>query len=897
MKRLLRKQQWLCPLLAVLAAFPLGAIDLAAVDYLNPEGSDPTVLVGPYRHVVTGSSIVNESRSFEGVTSANLTGVPLHDNNGDRLGIFMARLLWMGSGVPDTSVELEMPNGQRRSIEVSNADCIVQRGSEEVAELSSDFQYFICDANVKNQIVDLLVDRSNINGQYTMRNFRVDTGDTYHELNGGENVPGPNDEYAGAWTLAIVYTHTTVTTPRQIQMYKGMRFTQRSFRNVSNPLQSFRITGESGKLTFVALEGDREYPSGGCPNASAGVTSSSNNACDFLVLCNGRCNEGGSPVIATFADGGANPLGNTFNETVSSDSAVNPTGTNSFDLDTFDFIAHSEVTDNGQIRANVHVGVQTGADLVAHTLMIIEVSDADTDEDGLSDLTEDPNNNDVVDPGETDPTRPDTDGDGLLDGTEVNGGLPGDPNSSVTNPLNPDSDGDGLCDGPLTVVGTCVGGEDINGNGVIDPGETDPNNPDTDGDGLSDGQEVLSGNYSPENTAPGDIGSQTDPLLRDSDGDGLCDGPDIVVNGEVVCPGEDQNGNGTVNTGETDPTIPEGGTPTDPDSDGDGIRDSLEDPNGNGILDPGENSSSTDPDTDDDGLCDGPNDVPGECYGRDPVTGELVGEDRNANGVLDFGETDPNNNDSDGDSLTDGQEVLGGTYDDIRSGVQRGTQTDPLDEDTDGDGLCDSVPEGQDYTGLDCGGGEDSNRNNRVDDATEVPYDRLPEEGVRQETNPASPDTDGDGLCDGLGEFNTDTASCEGDDIGEDTNTNSLFEEGETNPRDNDTDDDSLSDGFEVLDGRYPAGGTFANGEAPGEFDTRTNPLNPDTDGDGFIDSAEDANSNGVLDANESDPTDFDELGVAGSSILGTCAHASGSTMSMFGLLGFFGLAIRRRRD
>jgi hypothetical protein len=46
-----------------------------------------------------------------------------------------------------------------------------------------------------------------------------------------------------------------------------------------------------------------------------------------------------------------------------------------------------------------------------------------------------------------------------------------------------DSDGDGLTDAQ----------EDVNLNGVRDPGETDPHDPDTDGDGVSDGDEVRAG--------------------------------------------------------------------------------------------------------------------------------------------------------------------------------------------------------------------------------------------------------------------------------------------------------------------------------------------------------------------------------------------------------------------
>ncbi len=120
--------------------------------------------------------------------------------------------------------------------------------------------------------------------------------------------------------------------------------------------------------------------------------------------------------------------------------------------------------------------------------------DADCDDDGLTDGScspgEDLNNNGVVDPGETDPMKPDTDGDGILDGTErgltapqqpqytdMNVFVPDADPSTMTNPVNPDSDSDGLTDGE----------EDRNRNGKVDPGETAPGDADADDDGVLDG--------------------------------------------------------------------------------------------------------------------------------------------------------------------------------------------------------------------------------------------------------------------------------------------------------------------------------------------------------------------------------------------------------------------------
>ncbi|MCU0858111.1 MAG: MSCRAMM family adhesin SdrC, partial [Pontiellaceae bacterium] len=103
----------------------------------------------------------------------------------------------------------------------------------------------------------------------------------------------------------------------------------------------------------------------------------------------------------------------------------------------------------------------------------------------------------------------------------------------------------------------------------------------------------------------------------------------------------------------------------DPDTDDDLIMDGVEDRNQNGIVDPGESDPRT-ADTDGDGISDGL-------------------EDANHNGVRDPGEMNPCSTDSDGDGLTDDQEDL-----------NRNGQHDPGEgessavlTDTDGDGMDD----------------------------------------------------------------------------------------------------------------------------------------------------------------------------------------------------------------
>lgn len=129
----------------------------------------------------------------------------------------------------------------------------------------------------------------------------------------------------------------------------------------------------------------------------------------------------------------------------------------------------------------------------------------DADGDGLTDEDEIATGTDVM--------NPDTDNDGLPDGTEVTG-------SNPTDPLDPDSDNDDCLDGE----------EDADHDGARDEDETDPNAADTDHDELTDCTEVEGEN-------------STDPLDEDTDDDSCMDGE------------EDSNHNGMLDEGESDPNV------------------------------------------------------------------------------------------------------------------------------------------------------------------------------------------------------------------------------------------------------------------------------------------------------------------------------------------------------
>jgi hypothetical protein len=393
---------------------------------------------------------------------------------------------------------------------------------------------------------------------------------------------------------------------------------------------------------------------------------------------------------------------------------------------------------------------------------------ADTDADGLNDGVEDANRNGVVDAGETDPNNPDTDGDGIIDGVDSDPLVPNadsdgdgisddDETANGTDPNNADTDGDGACDGANDVAGTCIGGEDLNGNGQLDAGETDPNEPDTDCDALSDGEELASG---------------TDPRARDTDGDLLGDGLELGKTGPV---------DGSACTDppvDTDPS-----TTTDPneaDTDADGLNDGLEDRDRDGAVDdppanPVVDAQDTDPnnpDSDGDGICDGPADLGMAIC--------VAGEDRNRNGRVDAGETDPNeaNVDTDGDGLEDGIELATCTPDMSRC-------LDPNDADTDDDGIDDGD---ETYTtatnpleaDTDCDG---------VNDGDEINV---------YNTDPLKFDSDGDGISDGVelgANTNIGGARCNGIFVADADGTG--LGSGDTDPNDADTDGDGVVDGAE----------------------------------------------------------------------------------------------------
>jgi len=214
-------------------------------------------------------------------------------------------------------------------------------------------------------------------------------------------------------------------------------------------------------------------------------------------------------------------------------------------------------------------------------------------------------------------------------------------------------------------------------------------------------------------------------------------------------------------------------------------------------------------DCDKDGLTDSEE----KRLGSDPCNPDTDGD-----GLTDFDEvrtfrTNPLKQDTDGDGLTDFQEIRTHTTDPLNpdtdnDGLQDGQEiarkTDPKNPDTDGDGLTD---------------GDEVNRHNTDPTKDDTDGDGLKDgqEITVHATNPLSADTDGDNLNDGA-EVNTHktnpkAADTDGDGLNDGAEVNTY----KTDPLKQDTDNDKLSDGEEVNR-------------------VKTNPLNPDTDGDKVID-------------------------------------------------------------
>ena len=176
----------------------------------------------------------------------------------------------------------------------------------------------------------------------------------------------------------------------------------------------------------------------------------------------------------------------------------------------------------------------------------------------------------------TDPTKDDSDGDGIKDNEELGANLQ-DPTDTdkdgVIDALDDDDDDDTLPTAQEIALGTDPRNADTDDDGLNDALEagdskigTDPLNPDTDNDGITDGAEVGAEPSKPMDT---DKDGTIDALDEDDDDDGIPTAIETKVNSDPL--NQDSDGDGTSDAEEIgdDHSQPK-------DSDGDGIIDLID---------------------------------------------------------------------------------------------------------------------------------------------------------------------------------------------------------------------------------------------------------------------------------------------------------------------------------
>jgi gliding motility-associated-like protein len=478
-------------------------------------------------------------------------------------------------------------------------------------------------------------------------------------------------------------------------------------------------------------------------------------------------------------------------------------------------------------------------------------ADSDDDNDGYTDLQEIEDGTDTQDPLSF-PVDPDNDG--LTNNQEVALG---------TDPNNPDTDGDGISD--LNDVEPLSGdlSLDTDNDGIIDILDSDDDN-----DGYEDQLELeLDSDSKDANSYPEDqdqdklpdvteIEMGTDPNNPDSDGDGILDGQDDFPLDADSSEDTDRDGISDTN---------------DPDDDNDGVNDTEDefpkDPNENLDSDGDGIGNNADYDDDNDGYSDQSEIVGGSEANNAQSTPEDADEDFLSDALELILETDPNNPDTDGDGIIDGQDPSpnGGSNLGTVGDVDGDGIPDAIDPDDDNDGVpdvMDSFPkdpsENSDIDGDGIGDNTDQDRDgDGVPNSTDLfpnnPNESSDNDGDSIGDN-ADLDDDNDGYDDsieiqeGSDPLNSESIPSDGDRDG--LSDAQELESYGTDFTLYDTDGDGVNDKIDAfpLDPEY-------NSDQDG--DGIPDPLDPDDDNDGVPDRTDTF----PYDPNETQDTDSDGIG------------------------------------
>lgn len=509
------------------------------------------------------------------------------------------------------------------------------------------------------------------------------------------------------------------------------------------------------------------------------------------------------------------------------------------------------------------------------TRVLLDIYDADSDDDGIPDGAEDNPSMDTDGDGLPNPADPDADNDGLFDGVErgLTTGSVGtdpklfvadaDPNTSTSMVLR-DTDFGGAPDGAEdpdhdgsqalittgnarldeTLLDDATNGNTLEGpNGRV-PSDDLPMNTygaqtqacladtffsDLDCDGLTDQEEayLLTNALDADSDDDGLLDSLEDNPSADTDRDGIPNLLDCDADNDALPDGLERGVQVVMRTGITGTDTSAGCFTRDDDpttrtsmllldSDGGGATDGEEDLNHNGVVD--SNNDDLEPD---------PNDPGDDCPDSD--RDRLCNDEELRTG------TDPNDADSDDDGLIDSAE---------------GSSSSPWDDDADGDGLINALDPDADNDGL-VDGIERSVPISKLSSDTDLTRGLFREDlDPSTQTDPTLEDSDADLIPDGAEDANADGNSYN------DPAQSTVTECGD-GLRIQDTDCDALSDAQEKAFGLDPFD---ADSDDDGVLDGDEDNWRLDSDGDGKCNALD-------ADSDNDELPDGLERGVTGSTV------------------------------